>query len=174
MSDWHNRSHCNRTHVDEGVLRVLYGDFGCRSLLDVGCGPGGQVALAQSCGISARGVDGDPDVGAFYTHDFLEGPFCPKRDVDAVWCNEFLEHIPEDKLENVRPCFEACKYAVITAHPPTGKDIPFHFNEQGDEYWVAKMAEWGLSYGSASTSKIRRASTMERDFVRKNGLVFYR
>ena len=126
MTDWHNRSHCNRTHVDKGALYYFYNELKCRSLLDIGCGPGEMVFWAERIGFRpANGVDGDPEVKATWTHDFLSEPLFTSPEFisyDIAWCNEFLEHIPADKMENVWPCFEACKYAAITAHPiVTGK-----------------------------------------------------
>ena len=180
MSDWHNRSHCNRTHVDEGVLRYFYGVLGCRSLLDIGCGPGGQLEKALEVGYAmVQGLDGDPAVRSAYvsTHDFLDSAapsvFFGGSGFDLAWCNEFLEHIPEDKLDNVWPCFDACKYAAITAHPPTGKKIEFHYNEQDCEYWIAKFKARGWAYDSYETEQAREASTMQRDFFRDYGLVFF-
>jgi len=177
MTDWHNRSHCNRTHVDEGVLRYFYDVLGCRALLDIGCGPGGQLDKARETGYYAWGIDGDPLVKPNILHDFLDG--APQGDdrvpaqYDLAWCNEFLEHIPEDKLDNVWPCFDVCKWAAITAHPPTGKDIPFHCNEQGIDYWIAKFKERGWHWSTCHTADARKASTMKRDFFRNNGLVFF-
>lgn len=179
MSDWHNRSHCNRTHVDEGVLIYFYDVLGCRSMLDIGCGPGGQTEAAIKVGYSGgMAVDGDYDVlkplkQGWVCHDFLEAAFVPKFSFDLAWCCEFLEHIPEDKLDNVWPCFDACKYAAITAHPPTGVENEFHFNEQGEEYWLRKFNERGWVDQAQYTDDCRKASTMKRDFFRDHGLVFF-
>ena len=179
MTDWHNRSHCNRTHVDEGVLRYFYDVLGCRSMLDIGCGPGGQMEKSIDVGYTlVDGIDGDPDFGVeadVTVHDFTESRLeLPHYEIwDLAWCNEFLEHIPEDKLDNVWPCFDACKYAAITAHSPTGKDIPFHYNEQDEDYWKEKFTSRGWLYFPTETKEARAASTMKRDFFRNNGLVFF-
>ena len=42
--------HCYITHVDRGSLEYLGSRKGCESLLDVGCGIGGQVQEALSMG----------------------------------------------------------------------------------------------------------------------------
>lgn len=184
MSDWHNRSHCNHTHVDEGVLRYFYDVLGCRSMLDIGCGPGGHIMCAADAVRYevAHGIDGDPEFGKNdwfahsldrVRHDFLEGPFSPVEKYDLAWCCEFLEHIPEDKLDNVWPCFDACRYAAITAHPPTGVENEFHFNEQGGDYWITKFKDRGWAHQPTITLSAQAASTMKRDFFRGHGLVFF-
>jgi len=175
VADWHNRSHLGRTHVDEGVLRFFRDHMGCRSLLDVGCGPGGQCDAAKSLGYDdIVGVDGDPDVGATITHDFLEGPlhFAPSVFFDLAWCNEFLEHLPEEHAPNALVTLSRANLVAATAHPPSGRNIPHHHNERPAEYWIAKFEDEGFKYDTMLTQAAKEASTMQRDFFRDNGMVF--
>ena len=51
----------------------LYNRHRVRSMLDIGCGPGGQVALAGSLGITPRGIDNEPNVDPHVLHDFTDG-----------------------------------------------------------------------------------------------------
>jgi SAM-dependent methyltransferase len=103
----HLGGHMNKTHMDYGAVRYMYENHDCRSFIDVGCGPGGQVRLASNLGYEpAIGIDGDwtvlpedagrsiltwtgesSDVGSendgqtkspfFYIHDFSENPWSP-------------------------------------------------------------------------------------------------
>jgi hypothetical protein len=82
----HLGGHKNRTHTDEGVLRFARDELGVKSMLDIGCGPGGQVYKAIEMGIDARGIDGDhtlvrdkPEL--FELHDFTKGKFDPNTKV---------------------------------------------------------------------------------------------
>jgi 2-polyprenyl-3-methyl-5-hydroxy-6-metoxy-1,4-benzoquinol methylase len=53
-------------------------------MLDIGCGPGGMIEMAESIGISAWGIDGDPFVDRKkknvtiqdYTKGFVEDLQC--------------------------------------------------------------------------------------------------
>ena len=55
----HLGGHMNKTHVDEGALRYMIQTFSIESMLDIGCGPGGQLRAAQNLGLHAIGIDGD-------------------------------------------------------------------------------------------------------------------
>lgn len=54
----HLAGHNYITHVDFGVLRYFYDVLECRSMLDIGCGPAGNVFAAREIGYSAIGIDG--------------------------------------------------------------------------------------------------------------------
>ena len=66
--------HKNRTNLDNSVLSFLIETFAIKSMVDVGCGPGGQVIEAHKMGIEAIGIDGDEslkmfDDKIFFLHD---------------------------------------------------------------------------------------------------------
>lgn len=174
----HLGGHSGRTHVDEGALRWLQA-HGCRTLLDVGCGPGGQVQLARQVGMDAVGIDGDPSCNPTYLHDFTKGMFVPPDVLgfrfDALWCVEFLEHVEARYLTNVQKtiAMAAPRFAVIAAAPP-GKRGHHHVNCQPADYWIARFEECGMTYHVGHTEALRKASTMVREFVPKRGLVFVR
>jgi 2-polyprenyl-3-methyl-5-hydroxy-6-metoxy-1,4-benzoquinol methylase len=58
MLDEHLGGHNGLTHLDEGALTWLK-QLGHTSFLDIGCGPGGMVELAEQLGFKVLGVDGD-------------------------------------------------------------------------------------------------------------------
>ena len=75
-------------------------------MLDVGCGPGGMIELAESVGISSWGIDGDPYVKRqtpVIIHDYTLGPVdasrLPRKQFDLAWSVEFLEHVEEKFID---------------------------------------------------------------------------
>lgn len=47
VNDPHLGGHGFKTHLDHGLLNFFKNEFNCKSLLDIGCGPGGMVKLAE-------------------------------------------------------------------------------------------------------------------------------
>ena len=171
----HLGGHCNITHVDSGTARFFFKELECRSMLDVGCGPGGQVQLLESAGWFARGVDGDDTIERQIPCeivDFTKQRYNPGNDiVDLVWCVEFVEHVRERFIDNYMPALQAGKYLLLT-HALPGKNGHHHVNCRPPDYWKRKLAQHGLVYCDELTHKARQASTMRRDFVRETGMVF--
>lgn len=170
----HLGGHLNITHVDKGILKFFKEQKGCHSLLDVGCGPGGQVVAAQEMGYKyAVGVDGDPNVKKDFTilHDFTVASLEIEQEFDLGWSCEFVEHVDAQFIENYMPLFTKCRYIAITHAPPNTKGH-HHVNCQTGEYWKEVFAKYNMKFNKELTDLCRNASTMRRDFFRKNGLVF--
>ena len=170
----HLGGHKGRTHIDEGVLDMFWHNYKCRSMIDVGCGPGGQVHLAITKGWEANGVDGDYTIARRFDceiFDFSMGVYNPSRRYDLGWCVEFLEHVDEQYVDNYMPALSASKYLVVT-HALPGEEGHHHVNCQHSDYWIGLFDEYGLVYDDDLTKEIRSASTMERDFIRRRGLAF--
>lgn len=175
----HLGGHQGVTHVDRGALEYMRKITDIRTMVDVGCGPGGQVELARSMGIDAIGIDGDPalpDADWLVRHDFTNGVVGRFQKIyraghDLAWSVEFLEHVEEQYLPSVFRVFNRCKWVVVTAAPP-GKGGHHHVNCRDWLYWVEKFAQFGLRLIPSATAKIRKQSTMKREFMREHGLVF--
>ena len=73
----HLGGHLNRTNTDEPLLVHVKNKFNIKSMLDIGCGPGGMREVANRNNIEWFGVDGDPTVieNTDYSllHDFTLG-----------------------------------------------------------------------------------------------------
>ena len=162
------------THTDEGALKFIIGATGARSMLDVGCGPGGMVHLGKQLGLDSFGVDGDNTLNRtvpVFIHDFTTGPVGLKRTFDLCWSVEFVEHVEERFMNNYIQAFQQCKFVMMT-HAFPGQGGHHHVNEQPTSYWIDKMTEAGFIFEPKMTDAIRRASTMKQFFIRQHGLFF--
>ena len=178
----HLGGHANKTHLDEGALDWAIKSFGIESYLDIGCGPGGMVELAESKNLRVLGVDGDYTLKRyskdnFLIHDYTKGPAPVVEDYDLAWSVEFLEHVEEQYMPNYMETFQKAKYVIITYAPP-GWEGHHHVNLQEEDYWIAKFEEYGFTYDEFQTKKLRTKSTMNlnkkarKAFVKNRGLFF--
>jgi hypothetical protein len=168
--------HEGRTQFDEGAFDYLAARFAVRTMVDVGCGPGGMVYYARSRGVRAVGVDGDPEVArgcpAVVEHDYTRGPLF-LGEFDLGWSTAFVEHVEERYLGNYLETFRGCKAVFVTAAGP-GSSGPRSVNCRPRDYWVARFAEAGFRLDEEATAGVRGHSTMASDFTRDTGLVFVR
>jgi len=172
----HLGGHENVTHVDLGSLRAMRDEWNVCSLLDVGCGPGGQVMAARNRGMRAKGIDGDwrlvdalPDL---IVHDYAKGPYVPDGRWDAAWCVEFLEHLDERFLANVFRTFRRCGMVVMTHALPGGEAAHHHVNCRTAGYWRWQFETRGFSLSGGMTTLLRGRTTMGREFMRTTGAVY--
>jgi len=137
MLENHLGGHNNKTHLDTGALAWLQETFDVKTFLDIGCGPGGMVKLANSVGLQAHGIDGDYTLerynpSKFLIHDFTKGTAPLTQTYDVGWSVEFLEHVYEEYMPNYMHSFLQCKYVIVTYAPP-GWTGHHHVNLQEEE-----------------------------------------
>jgi SAM-dependent methyltransferase len=182
MLEEHLGGHNNKTHLDKGVMNWCINTLDITSYLDIGCGPGGMVELAEKKNLKVLGIDGDHTLkrknpSNFLLHDFTKGPAPIKERYDLGWSVEFVEHVYEEYQPNYMPAFQQCKYVIMTYAPP-GWNGHHHVNLQEEKYWIDKFKEYGLLHVQAYTDVIRQVSTMnypkkpKKAFVRNRGLFF--
>lgn len=178
----HLGGHAGITHLDHGALEWAIETLEVKSMLDVGCGPGGMVQLAHSMGLDTLGLDGDNTVERFdhehfVIHDFSKGPVDLQREFDLCWSVEFVEHVHAEFIPNFVSAFKHCKTLIITYAPP-GWPGHHHVNCQEESYWVAELAKYGLRHDPELSETLRRVSTMNitrqsrQQFVKNRGMVF--
>ena len=181
----HLGGHKNKTHLDEGTLQFVKKLFNIKTMLDIGCGPGGMVKLARDMGIEAYGIDGDfeverkgVDTNWLTIHDYEKGPSPFDKEVDLVWSCEFVEHVWEEFLPNFMKDFQRGKFVVMTYAPP-GKAGHHHVNCNTQEYWIEKFKEYGFQFDQGLTDKVRQVTTLNikgkfshKAFVKHHGLCF--
>lgn len=172
MTPNHLGGHLNTTHIDEGIFNYIVQSFSIKSMIDIGCGPGGMEKIALSRDVFWRGVDGDPVVSrsSIITHDFSLRPL--KVPVfDLGWSVEFVEHVQEAYLPNFMETFDSCGVVFLT-HAPPKKTGHHHVNCQPMDYWINVFEDWGFVFKEDMTYVARSKSTMKRNFARENGLIF--
>ena len=173
----HLGGHEGETHLDDGALSYLVEKLGIKSMLDIGCGPGGMVELALDKGLAVWGVDGDDKVERsdkakerIAIHDFATGPY--KTDVfDLAWSVEFVEHVDKEYMPNFLETFKSCKYVAMT-HALPGQPGHHHVNCMPIEYWCGAMEAIGFKLLVDETNEMRKASTMRERYIRQQGYVF--
>lgn len=171
----HLGGHKYKTHVDSGALNKIIELFDIKSIIDIGCGPGGMLPISKSLGLRTVGVDGDPWVlkadSSIILHDFTIGKLQLNSNFDLAWSVEFLEHVEEKYQANYMDLFNKCKYALITGAPP-GKHGYHHVNCKDSTYWINVFRKYNFEFDSLSTEEIKKSSNMQREFIRNNGLFF--
>ena len=165
----------NVTHTDVGALSML-SRLGCKTLLDVGCGVGGQVKAAERAGFKAFGIDVDPVVlgpSNIALIDLCKAPVVFPEQFDVVWSVEVAEHIPPEYAGNYLDtvCNNAKRILVMTA---SQEKIPGHVNIKPPGWWMHRAEMRAMQFSPELTAMLRRFSTMTRDFMEKTGMVFVR
>lgn len=174
----HLGGHENETHIDDGALSYFITNFDIRSMVDIGCGPGGMVALAKRKGLDVIGLDGDNTVerpenihDLVTIHDFVTGPYKLDKQYDIAWTVEFVEHVEEKYMDNFIDVMKQCKYVIMT-HALPGQPGHHHVNCQFASYWIKEMEKRGFIYDHFTTLAVRAASTMKERYIRQQSLFF--
>jgi len=104
--------HAGATSIDIKLLPFVKDQLNVGSLLDIGCGPGGNVEFARHLGIQAYGVDGDinvlPKKAYFEYVDYSRGYSSFIQKFDLGWSVEFAEHIAERYIPNFMMDYKKC------------------------------------------------------------------
>lgn len=165
------QQHANRSNTDMKVLNFLIEKFSIKSFVDIGCGLGGQVAIAKELGLNAIGIDGDPTIKEFpglVRHDYTSGPLRIEN-VDLGWSVAFIEHIEEKFMHNFMVTFLGCKYICCTYAPP-GLGGRHHVNCKDENYWINKFREFGFNFDEKLSHEIRTMS--EQKWISQYALFF--
>lgn len=174
----HLGGHEGETHVDDGALSYLINKLNVKTMLDVGCGPGGMVKLAKEKNLIVTGIDGDDKVereqdvmSNIIIHDYCAGPYIPDTVFDLAWSVEFVEHVEKKYMQNFLETFKHCKYVAMT-HALPNQPGHHHVNCMPIEYWCGAMEAIGFMAMVDETNEMRKASTMRERYIRQQGYVF--
>lgn len=136
----------------QGVLPLLFDLFAPDAVVDVGCGAGSWLAIAESLGATVlRGYDGPWANPAEYTSANID--FVPVdletsdvelvRRYDLAICLELAESLPAARGDAiVRTLCDASDVVLFSAATP-GQGGPNHIHEMPVSYWAGKFRERG-------------------------------
>ena len=170
----HLGGHIGVTNVDTTILPYLVGKYGIKSMVDIGCGPGGMESIAEVLNISWTGVDGDftlKNQKNIIIHDFSVSKLEMEKEFDLAWSSEFLEHVDEKYVDNYMPLFASARIVVATAALP-GTPGYHHVNCRDLDYWIKVFDRYDMIYDEQETQNLKKISNMRKDFFRRHGFCF--
>ncbi|PPQ28472.1 class I SAM-dependent methyltransferase [Rhodopila globiformis] len=145
------------------------------SALDIGSGCGNASDYMFKKGVRVLAVEGlkDSVTSSLYPaiqHDLTKGPILTS--VDLVHCQEVVEHIEEEYLENLLGTLMTGKFILMT-HAVPGQDGHHHVNLQPSEYWIDHLTQRGCRLMSEDTRRIRALAQREGAiYLAKTGMIF--
>ena len=91
--------------------------------------------------------------------------------VDLVHCQEVVEHIEEEYIDNLLSSLACGKFIVMTNALP-GQGGYHHVNEQPTEYWISHLQKYNCEVLVEDTNRVRRfAANDGAVFMAQTGLV---
>jgi hypothetical protein len=173
----HLGGHGNITNVDRPVFEDIVEKYQIKTMIDIGCGPGGMKELAEQKQVIWHGIDGDPSIidnsSNTTLHDFTLGKPAISQTFDLAWSVEFLEHVYEEYMDNYMNVFSLANFVCCTAAPP-GKKGHHHVNCRDLDYWVDAFKQYGFKYDKTYTEHLHDISQMRKKFFKKTGMFFYK
>jgi SAM-dependent methyltransferase len=131
--------------------------FGIESVMDLGSGLGHAAHYFFGRGLRVVAVDGLTEnvQGAIFPtvlHDLTKGPV--ETRVDLVHCQEVVEHIDEEHLENLLSSLTCGRYILMT-HAVPDQGGHHHVNCQPTEYWIDHLARRGCQLLVDDSNRVR-------------------
>ena len=164
------------THIDNGALEWM-DSKGCKSLLDGGCGTGGQVQAALDMGWGAFGIDVDDTVHGdrnIALIDLCVNPVIFHKPFDLVWSVETAEHIPEEYEDNFIETLTSNSESYIILTASMADSQAAHVNCKPRDYWISRIEKEGFNYSEELYQELLKHSTMKREFIKHTGMIFKR
>jgi cyclopropane fatty-acyl-phospholipid synthase-like methyltransferase len=136
-------------HSAETILKMLFDIFQPNSVLDVGCGLGTWLSVAQKMNVSEiMGIDGswldksrlriDPDLVSIQD---LEQPLEIGRKFDLVICLEVAEHLSSDAAPNFIDSLTNHGDIILFSAAIPFQGGSHHINERFPDYWYSLFRE---------------------------------
>lgn len=170
----HLGGHQNVTNVDTKILPYIVNKYKIKSMIDIGCGPGGMRDVANHLNISWTGVDGDFTLANkqnIIIHDFSKTKLNLDQKFDLAWSSEFLEHVEEKYIDNYMPVFARADIVVATAAMP-GTPGHHHVNCRDLDYWSEVFKNYNMIYDEKETNSLKQISDMRKGFFKRHGFCF--
>jgi len=146
-----------------GVWNYVIDRFAIKSVLDLGCGLGYSSRYFSRQNLDVVAVDGmlDNVQNCIYPAtlcDLTQG--CVTARVDLVHCQEVVEHIEEQYLDNLLSSLTCGKFILMTNALP-GQGGYHHVNEQPTEYWIEHLKRYNCELMPEDTARIRKIAQAE-------------
>jgi hypothetical protein len=143
--------------------RYMIERFSLESVLDIGSGIGYSSAFFHKNGLKVIAVDGlqeNVDMAIYPTilQDLAKGPVNCK--VDLVHCQEVVEHIHQDHLENLLASL-SCGRIILMTNALPGQYGYHHINEQETSYWTDHLQRYNCHLLSEDTLRLRNIAREE-------------
>lgn len=141
--NFHNAHFQSSINSANEILPYFFKYFKPKTLLDVGCGIGSWLTIAEQNGCEILGIDGNYvnnedlviDKNNFKPFD-LNQPFNLEKKFDLVLSLEVAEHIlPINAKIFIQSLCIHSDVILFSAAVP-GQEGTLHFNEQYNQYWV--------------------------------------
>ena len=157
-------------NIDGGDKGSMYQDdlwpwllktFELETMADIGCGTGEAMRWFQETGgISVLGVEGlewnaNKCPSPTLVHDLNNGP-CHFKPVDMIWCSDMAEHIEERFVHNLLDTLTQCSVLAMCQGTEIDPHGWHHVNNQPQEYWVDKLAKYGMIEDKEATEEARK------------------
>jgi SAM-dependent methyltransferase len=131
------------------VLPLLFSVVSPRSMLDVGCGLGSWLSVANELGVKDYlGIDGEhvdvsklfilPD--KLFKHD-LTRPIRLERKFDLAICLEVAEHLPESASDTLLKTLVDHSDIILFSAAVPGQGGQNHLNEKSLSFWASKFSK---------------------------------
>jgi len=156
------------------VWDYLIKRFSIKSVLDLGSGLGYSSDYFFRSGLQVIAAEGlkencmksvFPSVHCDLTKSSL---FCM---VDLVHCQEVVEHIEEEYLENLLQSLACGKFIVMTNALP-GQGGYHHVNEQPTEYWIRHLKRHNCEVLLEDSGRVRELAARDKaEYLARTGLV---
>jgi len=170
MANNNTGGHWSRGHVSPYLLDYFRTQLDCKTMLDVGCGVGLNVAFAkEQHGYTAYGIEGDSDAlvnpicDNLFKHDFENDGVVKIKEIpdqiDLIWSVSVSEHIDGSKVHNYMDIFKRAKYVIFT-WCPIGWPGHHHVNCQEAPYWIDKFEEIGYELNQPLTRIVKEKSNL--------------
>lgn len=92
--------------------------------------------------------------------------------VDLTHCQEVVEHIEEQYIDNLLSSLACGKFILMTFATP-GQGGHHHVNEQNADYWINHLKRYNYSLMQEDTNRIRQlASNDGAVFLSRTGMLF--
>jgi len=145
------------------VWNYVIDRFAIKSVLDLGSGLGHSSEYFFNKGMKVVSVDGMKEniLNALYpTVEFDFSKTFINCNVDLVHCQEVVEHIHEQFVENILKSLTAGKIILLTNALP-GQGGYHHVNEQETAYWTRHLEQYNCHVLPEDTERIRSIAKEE-------------